>query len=146
MWAHEWVNIESIVKPFNDTTILDVTDEMVAQVLFSSKAILEWISMKSIFFQNYTADKMFHLAEEFFQSIGFDGMTDTFWEKSMITKPDGREVVCHASAEDFYEENDYRYSNFHFVCFTRNWEVVNIRHTIKENYNINSMNHFATQS
>ncbi|CAG7680041.1 unnamed protein product, partial [Allacma fusca] len=28
-------------------------------------------------------------------------MTDTFYEKSMFTKPADREVVCHASAEDF---------------------------------------------
>ena len=32
MWAQQWDGIEEIVKPFNDTTILDVTDAMVEQV------------------------------------------------------------------------------------------------------------------
>jgi len=31
MWAQQW-EIEEIVKPFNDTIILDVTDAMVEQV------------------------------------------------------------------------------------------------------------------
>jgi peptidyl-dipeptidase A len=36
-------------------------------------------------------------------------MTEVFWNKSMLEKPtDGREVVCHASAEDFYEKHDFR--------------------------------------
>jgi peptidyl-dipeptidase A len=46
---------------------------------------------------------MFEKSEEFFIGLGFDRMTSTFWEKSMIEKPtDGREVVCHASAEEFF--------------------------------------------
>lgn len=46
---------------------------------------------------------MFELAQEFFRNLGFDNMTDTFWAESMIDKPtDGREVVCHASAEEFF--------------------------------------------
>ena len=32
MWAQQWDNIETIVKPYDDTTILDVTEEMVKQV------------------------------------------------------------------------------------------------------------------
>jgi peptidyl-dipeptidase A len=32
MWAQQWDGIEDVVKPFNDTTILDVTDAMVEQV------------------------------------------------------------------------------------------------------------------
>lgn len=51
---------------------------------------------------------MFRTAEEFFIDIGFESMTDTFWEKSMIEKPEDREVVCHASAEDFYKPEDFR--------------------------------------
>ena len=46
---------------------------------------------------------MFDKSEEFFIGLGFERMTSTFWEKSMIEKPtDGREVVCHASAEEFF--------------------------------------------
>ena len=80
--------IEELVKPFNDSVVLDVTDEMVAQ--------------------GYTVDRMFRLAEEFFITLGFAPMTDTFWEKSMLQKPEDRDVVCHASAEDFFAAEDYR--------------------------------------
>jgi peptidyl-dipeptidase A len=59
--------------------------------------------------QGYTAKKMFELAEAFFVSLGFGPMTDTFWEKSMIEKPADREVVCHASAEEFYRQEDFRW-------------------------------------
>lgn len=45
---------------------------------------------------------MFELSEKFFYDMGFDNMTTTFWEKSMIEKPADRAVVCHASAEEFF--------------------------------------------
>ena len=61
------------------------------------------------------------LSESFFAELGFDNMTDIFWEKSMIEKPTDREVVCHASAEDFYAKDDFRYYQ------TRNIKI-NINH------------------
>ena len=88
MWAQTWGHIEDIVKPFNDTTILDVTDQMVDQ--------------------GYTVDQMFKLSEEFFITLGFEPMTDKFWQLSMRKKPEDRDVVCHASAEDFFSDNDFR--------------------------------------
>ena len=45
---------------------------------------------------------MFEKADEFFQGLGLDRMTDTFWTESMKEKPADREVVCHASAEEFF--------------------------------------------
>ena len=51
---------------------------------------------------------MFELSEAFFVQLGYEPMTDTFWEKSMIEKPKDREVVCHASAEEFYRQEDFR--------------------------------------
>jgi peptidyl-dipeptidase A len=50
---------------------------------------------------------MHRVAEDFYTSLGYDPLPDTFWEKSMITKPTDREVVCHASAWDF-NNNDLR--------------------------------------
>lgn len=33
----------------------------------------------------------------------------TFWDKSVLEKPkDGRDLVCHASAWDFYVTDDVR--------------------------------------
>lgn len=52
---------------------------------------------------------MFRVSEEFFTSLGLLEMPPEFWEKSMLEKPtDGREVVCHASAWDFYNRKDFR--------------------------------------
>lgn len=52
---------------------------------------------------------MFLVAEEFFTSLGLSPMPPEFWAESMLEKPtDGREVVCHASAWDFYNRKDFR--------------------------------------
>lgn len=51
---------------------------------------------------------MFRTAEEFFKSLGLKPMPETFWNKSMIVKPEGRDVVCHASAWDFYNQKDFK--------------------------------------
>ena len=59
--------------------------------------------------QNYNATHMFVVAEEFFTSLGLKRMPQEFWDESMLVKPEGREVVCHASAWDFYNRRDFRY-------------------------------------
>ena len=51
---------------------------------------------------------MFELSDEFFKSLGLIAMPQSFWDKSMITKPPDRDVVCHASAWDFYNRVDFR--------------------------------------
>ena len=59
--------------------------------------------------QGYTAERLFQISDEFFTSLGLIPMPEEFWEHSMITRPtDGREVVCHASAWDFYNQRDFR--------------------------------------
>ena len=53
---------------------------------------------------------MFKLAEEFFVSLNLSNMPETFWKNSIIEKPnDGRDLICHASAWDFYDGKDFRY-------------------------------------
>ncbi|XP_054620316.1 angiotensin-converting enzyme isoform X2 [Dunckerocampus dactyliophorus] len=88
MWAQTWNNIYGLMIPFPDKPNLDVTDEMVKQ--------------------GYNATHMFRVAEEFFTSLGLAEMPQEFWEESMLEKPDDREVVCHASAWDFYNRKDFR--------------------------------------
>lgn len=52
---------------------------------------------------------MFKLAEDFFTSLNLSAMPKTFWERSVLEKPaDGRDIVCHASAWDFYDGEDFR--------------------------------------
>ena len=61
------------------------------------------------FSQGYNATRLFIVSEEFFTSLGLLPMPKSFWKKSMIRKPDdGRAVVCHASAWDFYNQKDFR--------------------------------------
>ncbi|KAA0725565.1 Angiotensin-converting enzyme [Triplophysa tibetana] len=89
MWSQTWNNIYNMMIPFPDKPNIDVTDTMVAQ--------------------GYNATHMFRVAEEFFTSLGLIPMPDEFWDKAMLEKPsDGREVVCHASAWDFYNRKDFR--------------------------------------
>ncbi|XP_078660646.1 angiotensin-converting enzyme-like isoform X2 [Branchiostoma floridae x Branchiostoma belcheri] len=88
MWAQQWNNIYDIVVPFPDQPQIDVSDAMVEQ--------------------GYDVLRMFRTAEEFFVSIGLRPMPQVFWDKSMLVRPEDREVVCHASADDFYHDSDVR--------------------------------------
>ncbi|KAI1887172.1 hypothetical protein AGOR_G00203390 [Albula goreensis] len=89
MWSQTWNNIYDMMIPFPGKPNVDVTNTMIAQ--------------------NWNATHMFRVSEEFFTSLGLLGMPDLFWEKSMLEKPDdGRDVVCHASAWDFYNREDFR--------------------------------------
>ncbi|XP_041779407.1 angiotensin-converting enzyme-like isoform X4 [Anopheles merus] len=89
MWGQTWDNIADITTPFPNKKLLDVTEEMVRQ--------------------GYTPLKMFQMGDEFFQSLNMTKLPSTFWEKSILEKPnDGRELVCHASAWDFYKKDDVR--------------------------------------
>lgn len=81
MWAQDWTSLEAATKPFPDAPSVDATEAMVQA--------------------GYTPLIMFQKADEFFRGLGLLPMSDTFWAKSMIEKPADREVVCHASAEDF---------------------------------------------
>ncbi|NXY09069.1 ACE enzyme, partial [Pteruthius melanotis] len=89
MWAQQWNNIYDLMIPYPEKPNLDVTSTMVQQ--------------------GWNATHMFRVSEEFFTSLGLLEMPSEFWEKSMLEKPtDGREVVCHASAWDFYNRKDFR--------------------------------------
>ena len=66
---------------------------------------LHWFSL-----QGYTAQTMFEKSDEFFTSLGLIPMSRPFWEKSVIEKPEDKEMVCHASAWDFCNGIDYRFN------------------------------------
>ncbi|MGH9360700.1 MAG: M2 family metallopeptidase, partial [Thermoanaerobaculia bacterium] len=52
--------------------------------------------------------EMVRYGERFFTSLGFPPLPETFWERSLFTKPRDREVVCHASAWDIDYQDDLR--------------------------------------
>lgn len=88
MWSQSWVHIYDITAPFPQEPTVDVTREMRNQ--------------------QYTVGKMFHLADDFFGSLGLQKVSDSFWRRSMFEKPIDRDVVCHASAYDLYDGKDFR--------------------------------------
>lgn len=111
MWAQEWGNIYPLVAPFPDAPTVDVTAALQAKP--------------------YEAKEMVRLAEKFFTSLGLDPLPDTFWERSMFTKPRDRDVVCHASAWDVTYDNDLRLK----MCIKIDFEdLVTVHHELGHHY------------
>ncbi|XP_073942653.1 angiotensin-converting enzyme-like isoform X3 [Choristoneura fumiferana] len=104
MWAQTWSNIESYTRPYPDKKEIDVTQ-----------------AMKD---QNYTPLKMFKMSDEFFRSLNLTAMPEKFWQNSIIEKPTDREIVCHASAWDFYDGEDFRIKQ----CTTVDYEYFQTTH------------------
>ena len=88
MWAQSWGNLYDLMIPNPQSPSLQVT-----QLL--EKA-------------NYDDQKMVKTGEDFFSSLGFKPLPDTFWERSLFLRPKDREVVCHASAWNIDDQDDIR--------------------------------------
>ncbi len=88
MWGQQWSNIYELVGPKSSGPSYDITSKLVEN--------------------GYTPLKMVETAEAFFTSLGLDPLPETFWERSMITRPRDREVVCHASAWNLDNKDDVR--------------------------------------
>ena len=89
MWAQEWGNIYDLVAPNGAGDIGYDTGELL-------KA------------KQYDPLRMVKAGEGFYTSLGFAALPATFWERSQITKPRDREVICHASAWDIDNKDDLR--------------------------------------
>jgi len=87
LWAGSWGNVADRVRPF-DVASIRATGGMVKK--------------------GVTADEIFTVSESFFTKLTLDPMTQTFNDKSVKTKPTDSVAVCEASAEDFYQDGDYR--------------------------------------
>lgn len=89
MWAQQWDAIHDIVAPQQVGDIgYDLGEQLVAG--------------------GHDARSMVKTAESFFTSLGFAPLPQTFWTRSMFTRPRDREVVCHASAWDIDDGDDLR--------------------------------------
>ena len=102
MWGQSWANVYDLVytpdNP-NASSGIDLTK------------ILEEKNIDEI--------EMTKIAENFFISLGFQSLPDTFWERSLFVKPQDRSVVCHASAWNLdADANDLRIK----MCIERNAE------------------------
>jgi len=79
----------------------------------------------------YDATKMVRTGESFFSSLGFEPLPETFWERSQIVKPEGREVACHASAWDLDWKDDIRIK----MCTKVNGDdFTTVHHELGHNY------------
>lgn len=111
MWAQSWDNLYPMLVPHPDEPSLDVTAALKAA--------------------EHDPISMVKTAESFFTSLGLDPLPSTFWERSMFTKPDDRDVVCHASAWDVELDDDSRIK----MCIEIDEEnFTTIHHELGHNY------------
>ena len=123
MWGQSWSNIYDLVyeeKP--DSKYIDVTK------------IIEEKSLSEI--------EMVEYAEDFFISMGFKPLPETFWERSLFVKPRDRSVVCHASAWNLDPaNNDLRIK----MCIEKNEEdFITIHHELGHIFYYQAYNHIPT--
>src|SRR3546814_20460091 len=74
---------------------------------------------------------MVKAGENFYSSLGFAPLPDTFWKRSLFVKPRDREVICHASAWDIDNKDDVRIK----MCTKVNADdFITIHHELGHNY------------
>ena len=89
MWAQHWSKIyPDILMPYPGASVESADAQLKAQ---------KWDALR-----------MTHSAESFYTSLGFPQLPQTFWQRSMLSRPRDREVVCHASAWDMSNDRDVR--------------------------------------
>ncbi len=112
MWAQEWGNIYDVVAP-----------KGAGDVGYDIGELLEAKKKDPV--------EMVKIGEGFYSSLGFAPLPASFWERSQITRPRDREVVCHASAWDVDNKDDLRIK----MCTKVNGDdFVTIHHELGHNY------------
>lgn len=115
MWAQDWVALYDFIEPYPGEPSIDVT--------------------KALQKAKYDEVKMVKAGESFFTSMGLDPLPATFWERSMLKQPEGKKVVCHASAWDVGFNNDLRIK----MCIKIDQEdFVTIHHELGHDYYYNN--------
>jgi peptidyl-dipeptidase A len=112
MWAQEWGNIYDIVAPTGAGDIGYNIGDLLQK-------------------KGYKPVDMVKAGERFYTSLGLPALPETFWQRSMITRPQDRDVVCHASAWDVDNKDDLRIK----MCTKVNSDdFVTIHHELGHNY------------
>jgi peptidyl-dipeptidase A len=110
MWAQSWDYLYPELEPYKGVAKVDVTPTLA---------------------KSFDAKKMAQMAEGFYTSLGMDPLPASFWEKSMFTKPAGKNAVCHASAWDVTFSNDLRIK----MCINLNQEDLwTLHHELGHDY------------
>jgi peptidyl-dipeptidase A len=110
-WAQEWGNVFPLMGLPTTSKTYDTTELLKAKKL--------------------DAKGMVKYGEGFFKSLGFAPLPQTFWERSLFTKPADRDVVCHASAWDIDNRDDVRIK----TCLQINdVDFVTVHHELGHNF------------
>ena len=123
MWGQSWSNVYDLIyEEETESNYIDVTK------IINEKSIDEI--------------EMVEYAEDFFISIGFKPLPETFWERSLFIKPRDRSVVCHASAWNLDPaNNDLRIK----MCIEKNEEdFITIHHELGHIFYYQAYNHIPT--
>ncbi len=123
MWGQSWANVYDLVFEEDPNAV--------------SINLTSLIEEKDL-----TEREMVVIAEDFFLSLGFDPLPETFWERSLFTKPQDRNVVCHASAWNLDpDNNDLRIK----MCIEKNEEdFITIHHELGHIFYYQAYNHLPT--
>jgi peptidyl-dipeptidase A len=111
IWAQDWTHIFPILGLPENSRGYDLTDLLKAK--------------------NLDPKGMVKYGEGFFTSMGFAPLPKTFWERSLFTKPQDRDVVCHASAWDIDNKDDLRIK---MCILVRDEDFVTIHHELGHNF------------
>jgi peptidyl-dipeptidase A len=110
-WAQQWGNVFPILGLPTNSSGYDVTELLKAK--------------------NLDPHGMVKYGENFYKSLGFAPLPQTFWERSLFVKPADRDVVCHASAWDVDNKDDVRIK----MCIQiRGEDFVTIHHELGHNF------------
>ena len=110
-WAQQWGNIYPLLGLPENSSGYDLTELLRAKKL--------------------DAHGMVKYGENFYTSLGFAPLPNTFWERSLFTKPADREVVCHASAWSIDNKDDIRIK----MCIQiKDEDFVTIHHELGHNF------------
>lgn len=111
MWAQQWSSLYDLLEPYPGVGDIDVDTTLRTK--------------------DFSPQEMTRSAESFYVSLGMPRLPDTFWERSQFTKPEDREVVCHASAWGLDGGNDLRIK----MCINQTYDDLRvIYHELGHNY------------
>ena len=111
LWAQDWSYIYPLLASPDSNVGPDVTAALRAKKI--------------------DAVGMVHYGEKFFTSLGFEPLPQSFWERSLLTKPRDRNVVCHASAWSIDFKDDLRLK----MCIEVNAEdFATVHHELGHNF------------
>ncbi|HEY8088468.1 MAG TPA: M2 family metallopeptidase, partial [Polyangiaceae bacterium] len=88
LWAQEWTALYDLVAPYPGEASLDVGRKLAQG--------------------RWDARRMVQQGESFFTGLGFAPLPESFWARSLFTRPRDREVDCHSSASDVSWAGDLR--------------------------------------